>query len=437
MPSIWAQAGDLREPRNVKALITKLHRKFDPALNEFQGDGAAEKWRNKYSAGEPEAQPVIWNGQSFDGDNPTNCFQNPNILQSSSKRRERRRLKRQQDGQDSEGASCPAMPRDLDQLPLHNGETIAPSSLQVPPTAPPVPTPTRTTTDMGCLWTATVTECNGSGGHNACITRATCTTPPATAFPTITTAPKPTMTIPGSTCVSTVVTGSCNLGVGAGHTACVQSTTCASWASSWAPPKPTGGFWLSWVKAEGETDIAAVADDWSGCETQQKRGSVIQYSVVQTTRDGLGDGLTLQNNRVYQLSTLAMAGNFPMCGTGTGFYLNVFPPKIDGIAYLDYLRELSLLLFIRGSYSARNLDLLTTSSPAEFDGMNGQNREFTGYCTYAPDGDWCKLVNFSPTYQRVWHCMVENNPDWCRSFEVPVNIPDPPPNPPPDTLGPS
>lgn len=350
IPSEWE---GLDEPRNVKALITKLHRKFKPELNEFRGDDAEEKWKNKYQGGAPEEQPVIWNGQSFDKeDNPTNCFENPNILQSSGRRRARSR-KRQQDDQEPEGASCPAMPRDLDQLPLHNGETVAPGSLQIPPTAPPRPTSSKTTTDMGCWWTATVTECNGSGGHNACVTRATCTTPPATAFPTITTAPEPTMTIPGSTCLSTVVTGSCNLGVGAGHTACVQSTTCASWASSWAPPKPTGGFWLSWVKADGETDIAAVADDWSGCETQQKRGSVIQYSVVQNTRDGLGNGLTLQNNRVYQLSTLAMAGNFPMCGTGTGFYLNVFPPKIDGISYLDYLRELSLLLF-GGSHLVRN-----------------------------------------------------------------------------------
>lgn len=394
-PQIWPEGGDLTVPGNVKRLIVNLHRELDPDIEDDMTDAFyARNYANRLNlaAGdEPPKVPVIWNGM----DGPTNCLQRGNDGNSNGKRSKAK--KRQEN---SDGASCPLLPGRPDLLPPSGSVSHTPASVTVDLT------PRSSSTSLNCLFTTTTTSCatitsGTSTITTSCVPRAACTTIPASAFPTITDAPqiKTTISTPsGSSCMSTTTESRCALGVPPGVSACVTGIACATWVSVFAPPVPTGGFWLSYINLDKSDPplepvaVAAIPDSHTSCERQKEYTNFRQYIVEQEFDGVFGrPEINLDKGVKFNITSFTQNGNtYWFCDqTSQGASMSFKQVVRDGIGWENYF---------------------------EFVGSQGAPPGPTGFCTYDP-GSFCAPRQANERFRRVWHCMVNDDPGWCNNWE--------------------
>lgn len=463
LPAAWAggqDQDDLDDPEDVKNLIVALSRYLNPRVNDpfLNSEYVAKNVRK------PEVVPIIWNGEN----KGTNCLQSPGRVApplpgpppsgppppppvpggppgvlpplpgpppgappppppGGNGRKVRRSLKTpmkepkpktpKRQIQMDENLACPRLPASPKDLPKSRTYELLPADAPDPTWLSTVTDgmsalPTKTSSTMSCFWTATTTV-SGS-------TSRFCTTPPATAFPTIPlTTPGPTSftTPPGSSCVSTTVTGTCALGVPPGASACPQGVSCVSWVSTWAPPAPTGGFWLSELHYEtGPAEqppaaVAAIPDDHTSCDVQKKEKNFQKYIAMQSI-EGVFDRSVNLDKGVAEFtlesdSAFTPGGAYPLCDSSTArdFKMTFTPVERDGKKYDNYL-----------------------SFEGTMEGFPADKPQATGFCTFDPgDFSYCEPYGkFQPRFRRFWHCMVDNDPGWCDKWSIPGLGPDEP-----------
>ena len=392
-PQTWEDKGDLTEPRNVKALITHLHREIE----DFEDDDTDGFYARNYAedldlaAGqEPPNVPVIWNAMS----RQTNCLEKNSDGEGDGEQSKRRR--KRQNG----GGACPFIPGKPDDLPPSGTASRTPASITVDQT------PRSSTSSLNCLYTTTTTSCatvtsGGSTITTSCVPRAACTTIPSSLFPTITDGPKIETTIStpsGSSCVSTRTESSCALGVPPGVEACTTGIACATWVSTFKPPAPTGGFWLSYINLDQSdpplppVGVAAIPDSHTSCERQKEYTNFRQYTVEQEFPGELTrPDVNLDKGRMFSVTSFSQNGNtYNFCDNDSqGASMSFKQVVRDGIGYENYL---------------------------EFVGSQGEPPGPTGFCTYDP-GSFCAPRKANERYRRIWHCMVNDDPGWCNDWE--------------------
>ncbi|KAK4450980.1 hypothetical protein QBC34DRAFT_378805 [Podospora aff. communis PSN243] len=388
----------LASPLLVKHNIMTLYgRVFNPQIYDAIMLG-------KYAAvpvPPPEHVRVAWNGQ---------CQPNPNAAAGNARaRRGNKGLLRRQD-QTDEGPACPALP-----LSPGGDTTIASETSQA--------TVTSASSGLDCLFTATTTNSAGS-------VSSFCTTPPSSLFPTIplvTPGPTSFTTPPGSSCAATTTTGTCNLGVPPGVTACVQGVSCVSWVATsarptptWSPPSPTGGFWLAeivWTDDPTKPadrsrvryrSVLALPDDHPACDLHRGgRSNVFSYVVGSDPAD-LAWGLDSAPPRIDEPLSPVRNGIFTLSKAVRREGPATHPPcnaenDQDKIGFDTLQRD------------GRTWDQWLEFGTYRYSRQGTGEDHVTGYCEYDP-GEYCGPWGPGYRYRRLWHCMAENDPGWCNGF---------------------